>query len=525
MTKSKRTLKDKWNTLLHGQDLRITQGDAYTDVREFDFSSYYPEENYIEKNQPIPEDNIYDIRDFGAVAGDTSVDNALMINKAFEAAERTGGTVLIAGGDYTTTTVFLKSGVTLFIEYNSALVAHESGQGFTHRALIYGENLDSVILTGGGKLKGNGHLFGRKPYFDENVTRADEYIDVIEMRRSYRAQLRFAHESKYGGLINLASCTNVMMHNFILENSAYWTLRLQTCTNVDIHNFMINNNRNVANSDGFDIVGGRRINIRHCFVSTADDGIVLKNAIWLGSNEVMEDISVSDCEVISRTNSFKIGTETTCDIRRINVDNCSFFMTDVYPGAVSGISIESSDGSKVYDIHIKNIVMDRCTCPIFVRLNNRNRAVEAADFEQAQKIEFGVTSGKKSKVANKISPRVFHRKGEVRDIIFENITAKDVEIPIIIAGYRQNGFVNYVENVALKNIHLSYAKRKETLDRRLFIPEYAKEYPESWRFRNLPAYGIWARHAKKLMVDNFDCFHEASWKKETILKDCPQYNM
>ena len=49
MTKKKRNLYDKLNTLLFGKDLRVTEGDPYTKVREYDFSSYYPIENYIKK--------------------------------------------------------------------------------------------------------------------------------------------------------------------------------------------------------------------------------------------------------------------------------------------------------------------------------------------------------------------------------------------------------------------------------------------------------------------------------------------
>lgn len=37
----------KLNTLVFGRDLRITKGEPYPHIYEYDFSSYYPEENYI----------------------------------------------------------------------------------------------------------------------------------------------------------------------------------------------------------------------------------------------------------------------------------------------------------------------------------------------------------------------------------------------------------------------------------------------------------------------------------------------
>ncbi len=69
-----------------GKDLRVTEGDPYTEVREYDFSSYYPVENYIKK-QAIPEKNIYNINDYGA---DTAkADNAPFINATIDAAQKT----------------------------------------------------------------------------------------------------------------------------------------------------------------------------------------------------------------------------------------------------------------------------------------------------------------------------------------------------------------------------------------------------------------------------------------------------
>lgn len=512
--KSRRTPKDKLKTLLFGKDLRITEGDAFKEEYEFDYTSYLPLEEYISK-QEIPKENAYFITDFGAVANDNSIDNANAINSCIEkCAENGGGYVVICGGHFTTKTIVLKSNVTLFVEENSSLVAEESGKGYSHPTLIYAKDCENICITGGGTINGMGHLFGRKPLFNKNVTEPAQYIDVIEMRRTSRAQLRFAHPSKYGRLVLLEDCKNIKIDNIILYDSAYWTLKLTRCDNVSVENFVINNNRHVANTDGIDMLQTSNVKIKHCFLSCADDGICIKNAVWEGCNSEMKNIHISDCEVITRTNAFKIGTETTHNISNITVENCRFYMTDLYPGTVSGISIESADGSEVSDIHINNIEMNRCTCPIFIRLCNRNRAAEV-DENSASAIEFG------EKVKGKgVDKNTFDMKGEVHDIFIENINAKEVEIPVILAGFKQRGKIKRVENITLKNINLEYTKRKEIIDKRLFIPEYSKVYPECWRFRNLPAYAIWARHAKNIKIENFNCTPAPNtWRKEKIFKD------
>lgn len=219
------------------------------------------------------------------------------------------------------------------------------------------------------------------------------------MRRDYRSQLRFAHESKYGGPVSLTNCNNITVKNIIIENSAYWTFKLSNCNKINISDFVINNNRNTANADGIDLAGSSNISINHCFISTADDGIVIKNAIWLGNTAPMSNITITDCEIISRTNAIKVGTETTYDISNISINNCRLFMTDLYPGSVSGISLEACDGTKLSDINIKNITMDRCICPVFIRLGNRNRAAEV-NTQSANAIEFGAKAKKAEKRTN-----------------------------------------------------------------------------------------------------------------------------
>jgi len=288
------------------------------------------------------------------------------------------------------------------------------------------------------------------------------------------------------------------------------------CDGVKISDTVIWNNRNVANSDGFDIAGSSNVEIDHCFVSTADDGIVLKNAVWCGCEKEMHGISVRNCEVMSRTNCFKIGTETTYDIYDVAVENCSFLMTDLYPGAVSGISLEACDGARVHDIIIKNITMNRCTCPLFIRLGNRNRAAEVTS-ATANKTEI-IKDDSKDKPVNK---KTFDGKSELYNVTVENITATDVELPVIISGYRQKFRTKYCKNITIRNFNIAYRDAIEVYDKRLFIPEYAKEYPECWRFRNLPAYGIWARHCRNLKIEKFNCKGvNNSWRKEKIFIDC-----
>ena len=93
----KRGVGKKLKTQLFGKDIRVTSGDVYSAVRDYDFSSYYPESDYVLPAE-VPSENVFDIRDFGAVPNDENADNAPAINAAIDAAFSAKGIVLVSGG-------------------------------------------------------------------------------------------------------------------------------------------------------------------------------------------------------------------------------------------------------------------------------------------------------------------------------------------------------------------------------------------------------------------------------------------
>jgi hypothetical protein len=138
--------------------------------------------------------------------------------------------------------------------------------------------------------------------------------------------------------------------------------------------------------------------------------------------------------------------------------------------------------------------MDRVTCPVFIRLGNRNRyADDTSDFS-----------------------------GTIQGVTIENITATNVELPVLITGVKNlRKGTNYVQDITLKNFSLTYTSASKEAPLYLpFTPEYEKEYPECWRFMNLPAYGIWARHADGFSVENFSVQPPANTnRREFVFRD------
>ena len=138
--------------------------------------------------------------------------------------------------------------------------------------------------------------------------------------------------------------------------------------------------------------------------------------------------------------------------------------------------------------------MNSMACPLFIRLCNRN-------------------GDNKSKLDG---------RGEINNILIENIKAKNIEIPIMIMGIPNQK----ISDVNLKNFDLKYAEGKDYFDFRFKIPEQEKEYPECNRFRNINAYGVFVRHAKNIALENVNVKpRNKTYRKFKKIIDCENFSV
>jgi polygalacturonase len=482
---------------------------------EGDYYRAIPFGDYIQR-EPLPLENVYDIREFGAIADGKTVSTEAFHAAVNAAKNAGGGIILVTGGHYCVGTIYLYSNMTLFIDTDSALVASKNLDNYND-AFIACIDAENVTIRGGGKIIGNGeyfvHLPLKKPLMTPLAyTKLPPYLfdpmgyPVDTIRYAYRARIRYAEDRYAEGLPKInrpmynvwfRGCKNVTITNIIIEDSLDWTLDIDYCSYVTIKDIVINGNRHVANTDGIDITCSSHINIDHCFISCADDGLCIKAPMKQGHDGIniqndslemgpVEDVFITNCTVLSVMNGFKIGTETYFDIKNVTVENCKFLMPDIYPGGVSGISIESSDGSHVSEITIRNIEMQNICCPLFICLNMRNK--------------FGFASEKDK------SNRYYG--GSIENIIIENIVAYNAEVPSIITGFEiidENGRTEKrLRNINIKDMNVIYLDNDEVLDIHDSIHESVFDYPENNSFGDVPAYGLFIRHVDKLTLQDID---------------------
>ncbi len=420
----------------------------------------------------------------GLSAENTAEGNAKAINSAVESLTQ-GGTVLIPKGTYKTGTIFLKSGITLFVSEEAELISptceeNECSPSLFREAMIYAEGAENITITGGGRINGSGVSYTKAQENPEALCALGEfntYTRVIEARK----RIRFAKDTRRNHIIRFVDCKNVRMNNISLHDSAFWTVILDGCVNVSVDRLIIDSDIHIANSDGIDIVGGDNYRITNCFIACADDAICLKPI-----EKEIHNITVENCTLTSCANCFKIGTESQCDISGIAVRDCFFFIPDGFTYGYSGIAIESCDGSGVSDVKIENITMEGVSSPLLIWLGNRYK------YDKKQ-------------------------TGEVSGITLRNITAHNIEMPFAVTGcIDDDGTVCRVKDVTIENLTATYRDSGESLDIRDFVGNYTMSgYPDITRvshvyylshelskYWDLPCYSGFLRHCENLNLDN-----------------------
>ena len=361
-------------------------------------------------------ESLHDIRDFGAKPGGETLCTTAIQKAVDRCAADGGGTVYFPPGTWLSGTIELKSHVTLRLEAGAVLKGSPKGDdypealpkirsytdNYVRQALLRGEDLDDVTITGRGTIDGNGDRFFWKDY----------------KGRPY--------------LIRLVGCRDVLVENVRLQNSAMWMQHYLACDRVRIRGLTVFNH--VAyNNDGLDIDGCRDVTISDCVIDSDDDALCLKSTL----DRACENVVITNCVLRSHCNALKCGTESNGGFKNITVTNCTIESPkhtkniDGEQRGQAGIVLLIVDGGTLERVTISNITIDGVHVPIFLRLGDRARPF--------------VEGGPKPP------------PGMLRNVILSNITATNAgAIGCSIMGLPGHR----VEDVLLSNIKLDVRGRR-----------------------------------------------------------------
>jgi polygalacturonase len=387
--------------------------------------------------------------DFGAISDGKTL-NTRQIQQAIDhCSEQGGGTVKIPAGQFVCGTILLKDNVTLQLDEHATLLG----------------SLDITDYTAPDKFRsGNGAEMGHCFIGAVGATNVAVIgAGVIDGRGKELLAARPKGNSARPFLMRFVRCEGVLLQGIHLQGPAAWTTHFFQCKKVHANEVSIVS-RGLANNDGFDIDSSQYVRITNCRVDSGDDSICFKTT----SAMPCQHVTVSGCDLKSHWGGVKFGTESVGDFEYITISNCRIH------DAQGGIKLFSVDGANARNIIFNNLTMENVNTPIFIRLGARLKTFREGD-----------------------APRTV---GSISSILIQDLKAQAVSpIGILISGIPGHP----VSSVRLANIEMKLPGGGARPDVNAMLPEKENGYPEITMFgKELPAYGLYARHVTGLTATN-----------------------
>jgi polygalacturonase len=357
------------------------------------------------------------VRDLGA-KGDGQTLDTTVIQQAFDAVKKGGGTIVFPAGNYVSgplvlkgdnITVQLEEGATLSATTNQAVflktgggdwLAAKSGGDFNPFLSI--KDGTNVTFTGKGTIDGNGAVWW------EEAEKARQRQSGFTLPRP--------------NLIVPTRIKNLRIVGLTIQNSPKFALVPTECEDVWIESVKIFAPERAANTDAIDPSISRNVTVTNCLIDVGDDNIAIKSGRKVEGREfACENITIVDC-VFKHGHGMSIGSETVGGVRNVFVRNVTFEDTD------NGIRIKSDRkrGGVVENIVCENITMKNVRGAITI--TSYYPRIPATD--EAQPV-------------TETTPKY-------RNIVLRNIKGTSSKAAGVIVGLPES----HLENVLLENVQI-----------------------------------------------------------------------
>jgi polygalacturonase len=389
-----------------------------------------------------------------------------------------GGTVRVPAGEWTITTLYMRSGVTLQLDYGAVLKAchdidlypeHIRGHNKSRQRyhLIYADDCDHLVIRGQGTINGQGMAFWHAP---------------APGTPWYRANPR-----RISPLIELRNSRHVVLEDFVILDSPGWTIHPYNCDHVRIRGLTLDSHMYGPNTDGIDVNGCRDVFISDCYISGCDDAIILKATADARSTE---RVTVTNCVLATKCGALGLGAECTSSIRDVAFSNC------VVKEALRMIAIEMWTPGTIENVVFSNIT-GRTMTDILVE---RPIYIDIQQHRQPEPYELG-------KLRNvSISNFTATTRGRVLltaqdGAMLEDVTLRDVQL---IYPEIEDPALAVVETTSSQISNFSPESRAQRAAvvadnvRRLQLYNINTRWPKK---PDVPMHGLWARNVEGGTVD------------------------
>jgi len=421
----------------------------------------------------------YKASDFGAKADGITL-NTCSIQKAIDyISENGGGRLVFEAGNYLTGSIYLKSNVTIQLNYGATLLGSTNPFDYIKdkyigwMSMIFSVKQENIGITGQGTINGRGFITANNMV---NYIHRGIYTDPLKLDRP--------NETNRPQNVYFRECKNVTITDITLKDPASWNQTYDQCKNLYVDNIKVDS-KSYWNNDGIDVVDCDGVVIKNSYFDAADDVICFKSH---DAKSICQNVVVSNCVGRSSANGLKFGTVSRGGFRNFKVTNLTIYYT-----FRSAITFAAVDGGIIENIVVDSVRSINTGNVIYLRIGDR--------WSQGKKPGMnGITiSNVYAEVPFTKPDAGYNYEGPVEDLPRNISPASIVGLP----EYR-------IQNVKLKNIEIVYpgagnplyAKRGLTPAELDSIPEMRTAYPEFSQFKELPAWGIYIRHADGIEFEN-----------------------
>lgn len=414
--------------------------------------------------------SLFGINSDGVTLNTTSIQYAIDFISA-----KGGGRLVFYVGRYVTGSIYLKSNVTLRLEEGAVLLGSLNPFDYdknTWTGLIFAQDQTNVGITGKGIIDGRGQQVALNVVTNiEKGLLEDSYKNgrPSEMNRPVNIYFR--------------NCQDITIRGITLRNSASWNQTYEQCKNLTIDSVTVDNTT-YWNEDGVDIVDCENVAVTNCYIDAADDGVCLKSH---DANKICKNVLIQNNKIRTSANGIKFGTASLGGFEDVRIINNVVF--DTYRSAVA---LEAVDGGFIKNIVIDSLKSINTGNLIFLRTGERWVAGKMGHLENVS------ISNVTGDIPATKPDTGYGYEGPEED------QPRNISPAIIIAGIPGS----LITNVRFNNIQFTHAGggnaryAEVPLDKLNTIPELPDKYPEFSMFRELPAWGIFARHATGLHFSN-----------------------
>ncbi|MDE5722178.1 MAG: glycoside hydrolase family 28 protein [Clostridia bacterium] len=411
------------------------------------FSVFYlePDKSYVVEalNEAVsfstPSESAFlNVKSFGA-CGDGVHDET----GAFTAAVSCAGensTVFVPSGIYLLRPLFLKSGVTLWLDKGAILLGDTDRRNYpVLPASIDGKNFGTwqgeeadcfaSLLTAYNQ--NNISIIG-EGVIDCNALAADWYENHRIMRGAWRPRGIF-----------LNRCKNVLIQGVTVKNTPSWNIHPYFCNKVKLYDLFLQNIPSMPTTDGIDPDCCDGVEIIGVKISVGDDCIAIKSGTIESAKKYKtpcKNIVIRNCFMCEGHGGVVFGSELSGGIENVNVSRCLFEGTD------RGFRIKTRRGrgriGKCGGVTFTDIIMRNVKVPFVINMY----------------YNMGDENGHTEYVWTTEKLPVDERTPELGDFIFKNMECTGVEY---CAGAFYGLPESPIKSVKFENVSFTYNKNAE----------------------------------------------------------------